>query len=72
MSLESAKNKNSSKSVPAFSYYIKDVIPQCDRIAGEGYDALSDLSKKCIDNAIKRYIEWLSKIHHGIIENPQP
>jgi len=58
--LEAAKKEMELKQVPTFSYYMSNVIPGFDRIAGDSYDALSDISKKCIDNAIVRYIEWLN------------
>jgi len=57
--------------VPTFSYYMMEIVPM-DIIprAGDNYDNLPETSKFLIDKAIERYIEWLSKIHHGIIENP--
>jgi len=60
-----------NKEVPSFSEFIDIETDDVFRKAGDSYEALSPPAKNIIDRAVFRYMEWLSKIHHGIIPNPK-
>ena len=49
------------QSYPEFSEWIKSRVNDLDK-AGDGYEGLSELSKKCIDFAINRYLKQYFQI----------